>query len=108
MARNFIKTVLKGKVRPIGTLVLLIVLLSQSTLPFTRTKTDPVNRRYDPINMAKSPDGQIVGIIVLLIVLFFKNTMLFTGSQTDVVRRRYSSGCKGFQKNAWIGVLPWS
>ena len=48
------------------------------------------------------------GTLVLLIVLFFKNTMLFTGSQTDVVRRRYSSGCKGFQKNAWIGVLPWS
>ena len=48
------------------------------------------------------------GTLMLLIVLFFKNTMLFTGSQTDVVRRRYSSGCKGFQKNAWIGVLPWS
>ena len=46
--------------------------------------------------------------LVLLIVLFFKNTMLFTGSQTDVVRRRYSSRCKGFQKNAWMGILPWS
>ena len=48
------------------------------------------------------------GTLVLLIVLFFKNTMLFTGSQTDVVRRRYSSGCKGFQKNALMGLLPWS
>ena len=34
--------------------------------------------------------------------------MRFTGSQTDVVCWRYLSGCKGFQKNAWMGILPWS
>ena len=66
---------LKGKVRPIGTIVLLIVLLFKNTLLFTRTKSDPVNRRYDPINMVKSPGGQIVRIVVPKCVNFRANNV---------------------------------
>ena len=46
-----------GQVRPIGTLALFIVFFFKNTMLFTRTQTDPVNRRYwssksDPVKSA--------------------------------------------------------
>ena len=60
---------------PIGTLVLLIVLLFKNTMLFTRTKNDTVKWRYDPINMTKLPGGQIVRIVLPKFVILGPNNV---------------------------------
>ena len=64
---------LKGQVHPIGTVALLIALSYKNTMLFTQTQTDPVNRRYDPICMAKLLGGQNVGIVHPKCVTFRAN-----------------------------------
>ena len=65
----------KGKVRTIGTLVLLIVLHFKNTLLFTQIETYTVNQRYDPIYMAKLLGGRLLRSSFLSSLLFEQTLM---------------------------------